>query len=769
MTVSTTVRTAGPYLGNGTVSVYAFAFKIFLTTDVLVQFTSAAGVLSTGVLGTDYSVSMNPDQNATPGGNIVLTTPLASGVTLNVGSQVPLTQLVVLTTPGNFYPQIVSDALDKVTILIQQALGSIAGAIRVPEVGAVPVLPAAAARANQLLSFDALGNPITVAPAAQSATALTLLLQSYLSAVGGTGAISHNDTLAYAAGTSGNKHKDWISPTDYPWLADKTGATDATPAFAACYVWCKANGKKMRVLNGTYTLSTAPSSFECPRDDGSYSPTIGAGETTLAPETAVNLPASCLFDGSVEIEGESFDGTIIQGNWNVTSSAVNTSQAVGFVFGASKDGYTTVRMRKLTLRNFFIPFIVQGALSRSDIDIRVDGAAYAGLIQSAEGLSLFNGQLSRCYAGYIIGGWWLQRNRTTGAANMPSSFGGGYPASDIFRGCWGENIDFERIEWTGQPVFDARADSVDSFFNTNFFKSTNSAVYPTGRATVNADASFTSSAGYPTYRGVFGMAAAVISRNGRYGSAIRFGKIVSSGNSRPIAYVNAGSAVSMRKFYCENSGLVNPSGGTAGNTMGVARVDPYRAGTVLTLGLWLESEGGGGSYIEEVSGQNNAPGVPAVDPARTYNVQLPLRSSYAPQFLAGAQLGPDGNPAFTYTSVSFTPGLNVGATAQAGVVVDRAVAYKVGGVTLFSLQLSKASLTLSGTGNVTVTGLPNAPNGGFVTVTYFSMVTSTTQQVMGFLNGTTIELHKGVSRAAPLTQADLTSGALVLTVAGGIF
>lgn len=590
------------------------------------------------------------------------------------------------------------------------------------------------------------------------------------SPTGGTGAVVHSDTVAYAAGTSGNKHKDWISPTDYPWLADKTGVSDAVTALNACYAWCKANGKKMRILNGTYLLGSTPSAFECPRDDGSFSPTIGGGETTLAAEAAVNLPVSLVFDGSVEVEGESFEGTILKGSWTYTSSAINTSQAVGAVFGSTKDGYTTLRLRNLTFKNLFIPYIVQGALARSEINVKVDGAAFAGLIQSAEGRTDISVQMIRCYAGTIIGGWWLQRNRSTGASNMPSSFGGSYPASDIFRGCWGENIKFSRIEWTVQPVFDTRADSVDTFFNTNFFKSANSAIYPAGRATVNADAGFAGSAGYPAYRGVFGIPIAIITRNGRYSSAMKFEEIVSSGHSRPGIYINAGSQISVRQFYCENAGLVNPAGGTTSNTMGTARADPYRAGAVLTLGLWLESEGGGGTYLEELSGVNNAPGVPINDPARTYNVPMPQRSSVAQQFLAGAQLGPDGNPAFTWTAPAFTPGLSVGATPQASLTTDRAICYKAGPIYLFSLQLSKASLTISGTGNVTITGLPvSAANGGWVTVTYFSMLTSTTLQISGFLTSTTIELHKGTSRSAPLTQADLTNGALVLTVSGGIF
>lgn len=180
MTVANTARTAGPYAGVGTVSVYPFVFKVFLTTDVLVQITSAAGVLSTGTLGTDYSVSLNTNQDTAPGGNVILTVALPTGASLTLGSNVPLSQTVVLTNPGGWYPQVVSDALDKVTILIQQALSSIGGALRIPEIGSTAnILPPAAQRANQLLSFDANGNPITVAAAAQSATSVALALAAY--------------------------------------------------------------------------------------------------------------------------------------------------------------------------------------------------------------------------------------------------------------------------------------------------------------------------------------------------------------------------------------------------------------------------------------------------------------------------------------------------------------------------------------------------------------------------------------------------------------
>lgn len=72
MTISSSVRVAGPYTGTGSVSVYPFAFKVFQASDVLVLRTDLNGNITTLALTTDYSVSLSSDQNANPGGSINL-------------------------------------------------------------------------------------------------------------------------------------------------------------------------------------------------------------------------------------------------------------------------------------------------------------------------------------------------------------------------------------------------------------------------------------------------------------------------------------------------------------------------------------------------------------------------------------------------------------------------------------------------------------------------------------------------------------------------
>jgi hypothetical protein len=69
LAISSTVRTAGPYSGNGVTTVFAFAFKVFLTSDLQVVKNGADGIDVPLVLTTDYSVTLNPNQDAAPGGS----------------------------------------------------------------------------------------------------------------------------------------------------------------------------------------------------------------------------------------------------------------------------------------------------------------------------------------------------------------------------------------------------------------------------------------------------------------------------------------------------------------------------------------------------------------------------------------------------------------------------------------------------------------------------------------------------------------------------
>ena len=113
-------RLAGPFTSEGQ-SRLPFGFLIFEKTDVYVATAddpeAQARIL---VYGQDYSVEMNSDQAATPGGTVVLTTPIVKGNIFVVGSAVAYTQNMQLTNYSRFPPEIINEAMDRVVVQIQQ-------------------------------------------------------------------------------------------------------------------------------------------------------------------------------------------------------------------------------------------------------------------------------------------------------------------------------------------------------------------------------------------------------------------------------------------------------------------------------------------------------------------------------------------------------------------------------------------------------------------------------------------------------------------------
>ena len=131
MTISSQTRKAGPYAGNNVADTFQFQFKVFVAADVLAVHTNSQGAESVLVSGTDYTVNLNPNQDALPGGDVVLTAPLPTGEKLTITSAVPQLQTLDLTNQGGFYPATINAALDRSTILVQQVAEQVSRAVKV--------------------------------------------------------------------------------------------------------------------------------------------------------------------------------------------------------------------------------------------------------------------------------------------------------------------------------------------------------------------------------------------------------------------------------------------------------------------------------------------------------------------------------------------------------------------------------------------------------------------------------------------------------------
>src|SRR5690606_10171152 len=131
MTISTELRKAGPFTGNGVTTAFPFSFKVFAASDVAVTRADALGAETTLVLNSDFTVALNPDQDAAPGGTVTLAAPLATGHRLAVTSVVPNLQPTDIANNGGFYPRVIEDALDRHVAQIQQIDEKVKRALKV--------------------------------------------------------------------------------------------------------------------------------------------------------------------------------------------------------------------------------------------------------------------------------------------------------------------------------------------------------------------------------------------------------------------------------------------------------------------------------------------------------------------------------------------------------------------------------------------------------------------------------------------------------------
>lgn len=130
MSVPEVSRRAGPFEGNGSAKEFAFHFKVFTSDQIAVYVSAPDG--SDVLVESGYSVELNEDQEALPGGTVYLVDALPEGRRLTLLSNVPYDQPMVLTNQGGFYPGTVNNGVDRLEIQIQQLLEKIGRAILVP-------------------------------------------------------------------------------------------------------------------------------------------------------------------------------------------------------------------------------------------------------------------------------------------------------------------------------------------------------------------------------------------------------------------------------------------------------------------------------------------------------------------------------------------------------------------------------------------------------------------------------------------------------------
>lgn len=130
MTTPSTARKAGPFTGNGSQNSWPFTFKVFAAADIAVTATDANGDETLLVLNSDYTVSLNANQETSPGGTVTYL--LASGRKLSVVGDLDYDQGYDIPSGGNFNPVALENQLDRMVMQTQQLAEQMVRAVKVP-------------------------------------------------------------------------------------------------------------------------------------------------------------------------------------------------------------------------------------------------------------------------------------------------------------------------------------------------------------------------------------------------------------------------------------------------------------------------------------------------------------------------------------------------------------------------------------------------------------------------------------------------------------
>lgn len=357
MTVQSTERTAGPFIGNGVQTAFPFSFRVFVAADLLATRIDTSGNATELVLSSDYTVSINEDQNTSPGGVLTLLSPLPVDYELELTTALEATQGTSLSTAGGFSPRVVEAAFDKLTILLQQQGVFGRQALRAPESSGLPVLPGKLARANRVLAFDANGDPVVIVGVdPSSAAALGLDLADTANNAKGDAKLGVKKTATGAVATTGHEVNertldvlDFMTDVQRADYKARALTLDLTTPLNTATAAAKAAGLKLTAGPGSAKI-TGTVTVDCDADLKAMTVSVAAGSLS-GPAVRVGTTADYTFDADIVLPfivnssksgagWTGFDTKIGVEIANAYHCRILVPKVVGFGVGVTLGGYS---------------------------------------------------------------------------------------------------------------------------------------------------------------------------------------------------------------------------------------------------------------------------------------------------------------------------------------------------------------------------------------------------------------------------------------------
>ncbi|HGU7518472.1 TPA: hypothetical protein ACNFJ2_000503 [Escherichia coli] len=367
MTVSTEVD-HNEYTGNGVTTTFPYTFRIFQKSDLVVQVVDLNENITELILDTDYIVTGAGGYN---GGNVILSKALVNGYQISISRELPVTQDTDLRNQGKFFAEVHEDALDKLTMLIQQVGSMFRMALRKPSSianwydalnnyirnirdprdpqdaatknyvdtlsgsnfnrslrvpGAINQLPGIEERRNKIVAFDDAGNAIVILP--ESGTASDVLIELA------------KPTGATRIGTQSGTVDSFIKTEDYQRIGDVRGFGVIGNNLAPVndYIAAGVNSRTLKIPRGGWSGNIVlNNSFGV----------VGDSIMTTAITVPQNVPG-------ISATGAELRGAIISNMSLVVFGAVAGGQPVGS--GAGLDLTGVAKAVNCTMSNLYFDY-----------------------------------------------------------------------------------------------------------------------------------------------------------------------------------------------------------------------------------------------------------------------------------------------------------------------------------------------------------------------------------------------------------------------------